>query len=59
MLKINLAAEEDKAWEIDYWARLFKATTWEEIKMIAKQNAEITRQNAIIEQLQKQIAEKQ
>ncbi|MBQ8200069.1 MAG: Rpn family recombination-promoting nuclease/putative transposase [Lachnospiraceae bacterium] len=39
--KINLATEEDKVWEIDYWARLFKATTWEEIKMIAKQNESI------------------
>ena len=39
--KINLATEEDKAWEIDYWARLFKATTWEEMKMIAEQNESI------------------
>ena len=39
--KINLATEEDKVWEIDYWARLFKATTWEEMKMIAKQNESI------------------
>ena len=39
--KINLATEEDKVWEIDYWARLFKATTWEEMKMIAEQNESI------------------
>lgn len=35
---IELATEEDKAWKIDYWARLFTATTWEELKMIAKNN---------------------
>lgn len=39
--KIELATEEDKAWEIDIWAKLFKATTWEEIKMIAKKNKEL------------------
>lgn len=32
---IELATEEDKVWKIDYWARLFTATTWEELKMIA------------------------
>ena len=33
--RIDLATEEDKAYHIDYWAKLFKATTWEEIKMLA------------------------
>ncbi|MBP3678641.1 MAG: Rpn family recombination-promoting nuclease/putative transposase [Agathobacter sp.] len=33
---IELATEEDKSWQIDYWARLFTATTWEEVKMIAE-----------------------
>jgi predicted transposase/invertase (TIGR01784 family) len=37
----ELATEEDKAWKIDYWARLFKATTWEEIKMIAKKDPDL------------------
>ena len=32
---INLATEEDKAHHIDYWARLFQAKTWEELRMIA------------------------
>lgn len=32
---IDLATEEDKKYQIDKWAALFKATTWEEIKMIA------------------------
>ena len=38
LTKTNLATDEDRAWGIDHWARLFKATTWEEIKMIAKNN---------------------
>ncbi len=35
---IDLATEEDKAYHIDEWARLFKATTWEEVKKMAAQN---------------------
>ena len=35
---IELATEEDKAYKIDYWARIFKAEAWEEIKMLAKDN---------------------
>ena len=35
---IELATEEDKAWKIDYWARLFTATTWEDVKMIAEKD---------------------
>ena len=33
---IELATEEDKTWGINHWARLFTATTWEEVKMIAE-----------------------
>lgn len=36
--QIELATEEDKTHNIDYWARLFKAKTWEDIKMFAKDN---------------------
>jgi type I restriction-modification system DNA methylase subunit len=36
--KIELATEEDKVYRIDYWARLFKAKTWEELKMLANEN---------------------
>ena len=36
--QIDLATAEDKAYQIDYWARLFKATTWEELKMITEKN---------------------
>ena len=32
---IDLATAEDKKYHIDKWAALFKADTWEEIKMIA------------------------
>ncbi len=35
---IDLATEEDKAYNIDKWAALFKATTWEEVRMIAQTN---------------------
>ena len=34
----ELATEEDKRLNIDTWAKLFKATTWEEIKMITSAN---------------------
>ena len=33
-----MATNEDKFYGIDTWAKLFKATTWEEIKMITKEN---------------------
>ena len=36
--KIESATEEDKSYGIDRWARLFKAATWEELKMLAAQN---------------------
>ena len=35
---IELATEEDKVYKIDYWAAIFKAETWEEIRMLAKEN---------------------
>ena len=35
---IDLATEEDKAYGIDYWAALFKAETWEELRMLANNN---------------------
>lgn len=34
----NLATEDDKRYATDIWAHFFKATTWEEIKMITKEN---------------------
>lgn len=35
---IDLATDEDKRYQIDYWAKLFKAATWEEIHMLAYEN---------------------
>ena len=35
---MRLATKEDKKWHIDEWARLFKATTREELKMIAEKD---------------------
>ena len=34
--KINLATDEDKASGLEYWARMFKAQTWEELKKLVK-----------------------
>lgn len=33
--KEEYATAEDKEYHIDYWAKLFKATTWEDLKMLA------------------------
>jgi len=38
LTQISLATEEDKAFRTDQWAALFKAATWEEIKMLAQNN---------------------
>ena len=35
---IELATEQDKAYGIYYWAALFKAKTWEELRMLANNN---------------------
>jgi len=34
----DIATNDDKAREIDKWARLFKAKTWEDIRMVAAKN---------------------
>lgn len=38
LTQIDLSTEEDKLRGIDYWAKLFKATTWEEIRMLTENN---------------------
>ena len=38
LTKIELATDEDRLCEIDHWARLFKAKTWEDLRMIAEKN---------------------
>ena len=40
--QVEIATEEDKEWNLDFWAKLFKARTWEELKMIAKDNEYFT-----------------
>ena len=41
LTRIDLATEEDKHYEIDRWAKLFKAAIWEELKMIAKNDPDL------------------
>ena len=36
--RLDLATEEDRKYGLDKWCRLFKATTWEEVKMIAAED---------------------
>ena len=36
LTQIEKATVEDKSSKIDYWARLFKAQTWEELQMLAQ-----------------------
>ena len=48
---IDLATDEDKSYHIDYWAKLFKATTWEEIKMLAEKDQYIDEASRTIFQL--------
>ncbi len=36
--QIQLATDEDKAYGLDQWAALFKATTWKEVKDLAANN---------------------
>ena len=36
--QIELATEEDKRYKIDYWVAIFKAKTWEKLRMMANDN---------------------
>lgn len=51
LTQIKLASDEDKTWQIDCWASLFKATTWEELKMLAKNNQAIDEAASTVYQL--------
>ncbi len=42
LIQTNLATVEDKTYGIDKWAKLFKAKTWEDLKMIAQNNESMT-----------------
>lgn len=48
--RIDLATTEDKSYQIDHWAFLFKSITWEEINMLAKDNAYIADAASIVYQ---------
>ncbi|MCM1426314.1 MAG: hypothetical protein NC118_06875, partial [Eubacterium sp.] len=48
---IELATDDDKEHHIDCWAKLFKATTWEEIKMLAAKDQYINEASKTIFQL--------
>ena len=41
LTQIDSATDEDKRYRIDTWARLFKARTWEEIRMLATEDKAI------------------
>ncbi len=51
LTQIDNANEEDRLRGIDYWARLFKATTWEEVKMLASNNSFLTEAAETVYQL--------
>lgn len=51
LTQIKPATEEDKSYQLDYWASLFKATTWEEITMLAQKNEYIGEATDTIYQL--------
>ena len=51
LTRLDLATEEDRKYGIDVWARLFKATTWEEMKMLAENNVVIGRAVSGVRQL--------
>lgn len=39
--QIEIATDEDKHYGLDRWVALFKSKTWEELRMIAKENPEL------------------
>lgn len=51
LTQIELATDEDRQYQIDYWASLFKAKTWEDIKMIADKNPYIKEASKTIYQM--------
>lgn len=51
LTQIKLATEKDRLYQIDYWAALFKATTWEDLKMLAENNSYIAEASATVYQL--------
>ena len=40
--RIRLATDEDKEHRLDYWARVFRAETWEELKALAERSKAVS-----------------
>lgn len=51
LTQAGLATEEDQNYQLDYWAALFKSTTWEELRMLAKNNEYIADASDTVYQL--------
>ena len=53
LTQIKLATKTDKAYHIDEWASAFKASTWEELKMLSAKNPYLSEKayNEILEKL--------
>ncbi|MBQ9118748.1 MAG: hypothetical protein IJY09_01685 [Lachnospiraceae bacterium] len=49
--QIELASEEDIKYGIDLWARVFKATTWEEVDHLAQNNEYLQETVSAVRQL--------
>ena len=49
--KTELATDEDKKYGIDKWAKLFKAKTWEAVKMLAEEDVYINEASKTIYEL--------
>lgn len=51
LTRIDLAADEDRKYHLDLWASFFKAVTWEDLNMLAKQDEFIKEASATVYQL--------
>ena len=51
LTRIDLATVEARQYHIDYWTSLFKATIWEELKMLAEENEFIANASSTVYQL--------
>jgi len=51
LTNISLATPEDRRYNIDKWAKLFKAQTWEDIKMLAAQDISLSAAATTVYQL--------
>ncbi len=59
LTRTDLADKEDKKYQLDYWASLFRSATWEEIKMLAQNNDFIRQASETVYQLTREEAIRQ